>query len=205
MAKFKVGDKAVSHSDDYGITKTGWTGIVTEITGDHWMQVRGKNRIGELSTFDVKINDFDLVSDDQKIVITTDGKTTTAAFYEGKKIVKKAKARCNPDDTFDFVIGAELAFDRLTDRDTKRQPRDLRELMTTGTFGKSKRFGEFVIVGNTMVFKTGGWMPITDYSIDDLKTRAGDMIEYLVRPSVTSFNIAAMEYSANNNVVWKRK
>jgi hypothetical protein len=51
---------------------------------------------------------------DEKIVITTDGKTTTAKMYEGKKVVKEAKAVCSPDDEFNFNIGATIALERLT-------------------------------------------------------------------------------------------
>lgn len=48
-----------------------------------------------------------------KIIITSDGKETLARMYDGKTVVKSAKAICCPDDTFDFKTGAELAFDRL--------------------------------------------------------------------------------------------
>lgn len=51
---------------------------------------------------------------ENKIIITTDGKTTTAKLYDGKKFVKSAKAVCSPDDKFDFNIGAAIAFERLT-------------------------------------------------------------------------------------------
>jgi hypothetical protein len=50
----------------------------------------------------------------QKIVITTDGKETLARLYDGDKVVKSATAKCNPADTFDFAAGAKLAFERLT-------------------------------------------------------------------------------------------
>lgn len=56
---------------------------------------------------------LELVSVDQKIVITVDGSTTLARLYEGKKVVKIAEAKCAPDDKFDFNIGAKLAFERL--------------------------------------------------------------------------------------------
>ena len=49
----------------------------------------------------------------QKIVITTDGLTTLARLYEGEKVVKSAKAVCSPEDTFDFAVGAQLAYNRL--------------------------------------------------------------------------------------------
>lgn len=51
------------------------------------------------------------------IVITTDGKTTTATMREGKKVLKTAEAKCNADDTFDFAEGARIAFERLQGRD----------------------------------------------------------------------------------------
>lgn len=56
--------------------------------------------------------DFEVVQD-QKIVITTEGKETLARLYEGNKVVKTATARYAPDDTFDFATGAKLAFERL--------------------------------------------------------------------------------------------
>lgn len=49
----------------------------------------------------------------EKIVITTDGKTTTATLYENDKKVKSASTKCSPDDKFDFAIGAKIAMDRL--------------------------------------------------------------------------------------------
>ena len=48
-----------------------------------------------------------------KVVITTDGKTTTAKMYEGKKRLKTAESKCSPEDTFDFAIGAKLALERV--------------------------------------------------------------------------------------------
>lgn len=49
----------------------------------------------------------------RKIIITTDGKTTTARLMEDKTTIRTATATCSPDDTFDFDKGARLAFDRL--------------------------------------------------------------------------------------------
>ena len=48
-----------------------------------------------------------------KIIITTDGRVTTARLIDGKQTVKEAKATCSPDDAFDFEYGAALAFHRL--------------------------------------------------------------------------------------------
>lgn len=49
----------------------------------------------------------------EKIVITHDGKTTTATMYCGDGTKKVATARCAPEDKFDFNVGAKLAMDRL--------------------------------------------------------------------------------------------
>lgn len=54
-----------------------------------------------------------------KIVITTDGKTTTAKMYKGKKLLKAAESSCSPEDTFDFAIGAKLALERVTEKEQK--------------------------------------------------------------------------------------
>lgn len=57
------------------------------------------------------------ITADEKIVITSDGKTTTAKLYEGKKLVKSAEAVCSPDDKFDFERGAGIAINRLLEWD----------------------------------------------------------------------------------------
>ena len=55
-----------------------------------------------------------------KIVITTDGvKYVTAKLYEGDT-VKVAEAKCAPEDTFDFMVGAKLACERLSPK--KEEP-----------------------------------------------------------------------------------
>lgn len=60
-----------------------------------------------------------LAETENKVVITTDGYTTTARLYNGKKVVKIASARCCEDDPFDFTTGARIAFDRLIGEETK--------------------------------------------------------------------------------------
>jgi hypothetical protein len=59
---------------------------------------------------------FERVEENTKIVTTTDGKTTTARLFDGKELVKKAEAKCSPDDKFDFMVGANLAMERLEEK-----------------------------------------------------------------------------------------
>lgn len=60
-----------------------------------------------------------LAETENKIVITTDGSTTTARLYDGKNVVKIASARCCEDDPFDFTTGARIAFGRLIGEEAK--------------------------------------------------------------------------------------
>lgn len=65
----------------------------------------------------IKACDESTSKSNQKIVITTDGKTTTAKMYDGKEVVKTAIAKCSPEDEFDFERGALIAFSRLVNCD----------------------------------------------------------------------------------------
>ena len=120
MAKFKVGDKvrAKKHTP-YVFTTDGWEGTVTDMRGN-CMSVWGEPLRGEMtkysSGFNVECKYFDLVPRSnlaQKVVITSDGKTTTAVLYNGKKRVKTAAAVCSYGDKFSLATGAKLALDRL--------------------------------------------------------------------------------------------
>lgn len=62
---------------------------------------------------------YEIIGPSPKIIITTDGRVTTARMYEGKRVVKEGKATCNPEDVFDYEKGARLAFDRLMNRPDK--------------------------------------------------------------------------------------
>ena len=57
---------------------------------------------------------------EEKIVITHDGKTTTATLYRVDGTTETATARCAPEDTFDFTVGAALAMERLTEKVTPK-------------------------------------------------------------------------------------
>ena len=124
--KFKVGDRVRAIGKVDGLDLTGKCGRVIRVFSSpiirvdicvefdepfwygHDCQHRGKSgrcRWGEMSEFELLQN--------QKIVITTDGKETLARLYEDNKVVKKATAKCSPEDTFDFKKGADLAYERL--------------------------------------------------------------------------------------------
>lgn len=47
-----------------------------------------------------------------KLIITMDGNKVTAKLVEGKFTVATGVAKCSPSDTFDFLVGAQLAMHR---------------------------------------------------------------------------------------------
>lgn len=125
--KFKVGDR-VRVIKDYDSAKKGMVGTIEVVRdekivgvkfdkkfyGGHILGGRCEHGYGHWVFLDC----IELISGN-KIVITTDGATTTARFYDGKKVIKAAKAECSPEDEFDFKIGAKIAFDRLVDNEIK--------------------------------------------------------------------------------------
>ena len=125
--KFKVGDR-VRVIKDYDLAKKGMVGTIAVVRdekivgvkfdkkfyGGHSLAGRCESGYGHWVFSDC----IELISGN-KIVITADGATTTARLYDGKKVIKAAKAECSPEDEFDFKIGAKIAFDRLVDNEIK--------------------------------------------------------------------------------------
>lgn len=122
MSKFKVGDiiKGNEKSDgDYHITNSRMTKAKVvkvnvcnnpeEIKIEILEHESGKY-IG--NRYDVCDKCFDLVErENETIVIYRKGNEVIAL---DKSNGNKAVAKCSPDDTFDFNVGARIAFDRLT-------------------------------------------------------------------------------------------
>lgn len=75
-----------------------------------------------------RLVDFNM-TDPYDIHISSDGKTTTARFYVNGKLIRTAEANCHPDDRFNFKTGAEVAFDRLFEKQ-KKEKVDLNNLKT---------------------------------------------------------------------------
>lgn len=118
ICKFKVGDYVVCNTDIFCTICKGWVGKVVKILPDNEVKVEGL-----YGTVQCDTKYFDLYTKDQptKIVITTDGKTTTAKMYRDKSVVKVETTKCHPDDRFDFTVGARIAFDRLVGK-KKEEP-----------------------------------------------------------------------------------
>ena len=58
----------------------------------------------------------------RKVVITVDKNVTLARIFDDdNQVVAKGVAKCNPEDTFDFKMGAELAMKRAFENVTKEK------------------------------------------------------------------------------------
>lgn len=119
MAKFKVGDR-VRVLDGSGIEDYagGWVSLMGEYVGNVYTVAQIRPNGGYCLKDIPFIYDerrLERVGNPGKIVITIDGRITTAKLYRHGEPTQKAVATCSPEDTFDFAIGAKLALERLID------------------------------------------------------------------------------------------
>lgn len=125
MSKFKVGDIVKSTTDMYGQTnmKYNWQGVVMQVDGSRFdaktiKSTSPDNVVGKVY-FWLAEQDFELVKPccTKEIHINVEDNIVHAVMKEGGKVIKRSKAICSKDDEFDFHTGAELAFDRLFEKD----------------------------------------------------------------------------------------
>lgn len=119
MAKFKVGDRVrvLDGSKINGYART-WVPDMQVYVGNVYTIAKihptGAYRLKDIPfVFDER--GLERVGNPGKIVITTDGRTTTAKLYQHGEPTRKAVAKCSPEDTFEFAFGAKLALSRLID------------------------------------------------------------------------------------------
>lgn len=136
--EFKVGDRVrVAKQSVYPLDKDAVVGDVgtvknagTDLILVEFDNARTQYRSGRLHFSRAKngywchVDNLEHIDTDpaavtEKIIITTDGKTTTARRYKGKVLLGAAATTCSPSDTFNFERGAIIAFARLTDCDYK--------------------------------------------------------------------------------------
>lgn len=94
---------------------------------------------------------------DMKIVITTDGKKTTATLFEGETIVKKAIARCHPKDEFDFETGAKISFERLAETFQKSKQEEKTFVPHLMLYYPSRNYG---VIGEPTNYKDAVGRPL---------------------------------------------
>ena len=143
MSKFNVGDKVRCLGKHHNIypdfyPENGTVGeIIREVPNNNTQAYKVRWKAGSTSGDDrwwAYNDDIELVpaASAQKIVITTDGVTTTATLREGKRVIRTASAKCDPRDTFGYETGAKLAFNRLFTEVTEASPEPPKPKYYTG-------------------------------------------------------------------------
>ena len=206
LCKFKVGDMVIGNdkaNKHYNITKKGWVGEITFIGRDNRIMVKGLGLEGDVV---VDSSYFDLYkpASNNKIVITTDGKVTTASLYNGKEKIKTAKSSCHPEDTFDFNTGAKIAFDNLIGEAGEEHKVKPKELLKNGMFVLSQDNDWYIVVDDKFigVDKYNGYNELSDYD-DDLCWIEDSKYKYNVIVKADSIYRAKFKYK-KDDVVWKR-
>lgn len=125
--KFKVGNrvKCINAVDDNRKVLNAF-GTITEIRDgflNHRICVEFDKKISKddvNSSWKGK-NRHKWICDPEDLELVNDSKNTIVIYQKGNEVIaldkrtgKKAVAKCCPSDTFDFDIGAKLAFERLT-------------------------------------------------------------------------------------------
>lgn len=115
--KFKVGDivRGTKESDEmYNITNSNVTKAkVVRVRDDRKISIKiieHKHNVFVNSTFEVSPRFFEKVKLETIVIYRKD----QSVIALDKTTGKTAEARCNPADTFCFMTGAKLAFERLT-------------------------------------------------------------------------------------------
>lgn len=147
MKYYRVGDKVriVNHRNAWWNWRgemDKWMGKVMTVrtaNGDHYEMEEDKHENGGIG-WGWESDDFaELISNPvnkDKIVIMHDGKTTTATLYRENGTKEKATAKCSPEDTFDFNVGAKLAMERLMEKVTTPSVKELNVKFKTGDYAK---------------------------------------------------------------------
>lgn len=144
MARFKKGDK-VRILDGLNIRNYtgGWVSsmnkyvdkVATIDTAENFSYGRTGYRMKEtVNTWDER--GLELVNPETPetiIIYRKDNKVIALDKSTGEKSI----ARCNPADTFDFMTGAKLAFDRLADAEKRFKVGDI----VRGKYGSSAYYG----------------------------------------------------------------
>lgn len=122
---FKVGDK-VKILSEYTGQRVGEVGFISYIYCDT-LHVRfddGREIVmGSILNEDVIVKVYDNTPQHpkDKLIVYIQGTSVVAKYIREDKTSVEATAKCNPEDTFDFLIGAQIALKRLVNKLGKKE------------------------------------------------------------------------------------
>ena len=143
MSKFKVGDKVRildgSKIENYA---GGWTTKMWRYVGEVYKVANVVHHPIDSSMYEYELDGVGYLWDERGLERC--GNETIVIYRKGNEVIaldkrtgKKAIAKCSPEDTFDFNIGAKLAFDRLMNGNKESiTVEDMRKKLDSYCFGR---------------------------------------------------------------------
>lgn len=176
--KFEVGDRVKANEKSNGRyfstnLHNNFTGVVTDIKSYGRVDIR-RDSDGYV-WHDLEPEYFDLIESTPEIHITVKGNETIAVYKNGTE-TKEAVAKCSPEDTFDFGVGAKLALERLGVLPTEKKE----EPITVGGFKIGDRVNFNGVNGTVICFDEGDYIGVefdkptdVNYDCGGIKLKAG--------------------------------
>ena len=140
MSKFKVGDKVrILDGSKINNYAGGWTKKMGRYVGEVY---KVANVVHDSSDSSYILEGFAYVWDERGLERC--GNETIVIYRKDNEVIaldkrtgKKAIAKCSPEDTFDFNIGAKLAFERIMNSNKERiDVEDMRKKLDSYCFGR---------------------------------------------------------------------
>lgn len=144
MSKFKVGDKVrILDGSKIKNYAGGWTTKMGRYVGEVYKVANVVHDSSGSSMYKYKLEGVCYVWDERWLERC--GNETIVIYRKDNEVIaldkgtgKKAIAKCSPEDTFDFNIGAKLAFERLMNSDKESiNVEDMRNKLDSYCFGRS--------------------------------------------------------------------
>lgn len=140
MATFKIGDRVRCVESFANADTVGELGTVVAKGDDPAMKgvafdkfIHGHSLDGKCTAgygWWIPEDMLEKVHNDSKIIIMADGYTVTAKLVRDKNRVAVATAKCSPEDGFNFLVGAQIALQRLAEQ------QNAKIVVNTKAFGK---------------------------------------------------------------------
>lgn len=128
MGKFKVGDRVKVNKNTVTINRrtVGECGTVKKLLTDNYCAVEFDKFVGGHDCCGLAKDGYGWNCVEDALDLVKHQNETIVIYRKDNKVIaldkttgKKAEAKCNPSDEFDFLTGAKLAFNRLMGEDVK--------------------------------------------------------------------------------------
>lgn len=180
--KFKVGDrvKVKKNTVTLNIRTVGECGTVKKLLTGNYYSVEFDKFVGGHDCNGFAKDGYGWNAAEDALDLVKHHNETIVIYRNDKKVValdkttgKKAEAKCNPADEFDFRVGAKLAFNRLMGEDAKND-NSVREVK------RKAKVGEYIKVVDAHsifgTYKNGDILKVTDVTSAGCECEGSDAL-----------------------------